>query len=78
MLRILARDAMRQTIEPDDKFAWSIFLTNCLEAEQLIFDRNLSAELVLNNLALSYIEPSSTLPFTSVGNDATVFSKYTV
>lgn len=78
MLRILARDAMQQTIEPDDKFAWSIFLTNCLEAEPLILDRNLSAELVLNNLALSYIEPSSTLPFTSVGNDATVFSKYTV
>jgi DNA polymerase-3 subunit delta' len=77
-LRSLARNRMLAAESREQKFAWSVFLSNTLAAESLILERNLSIELVLSNIALSVLRPSKTLPFTSIGNDATVLRNYTV
>ena len=77
-LRILARERMLQAKGNEAKFAWSVFLNNIIEATSQILERNLSIDLVLQNVALSLLNPSDTLPFTSIGNDANVLSNSTL
>jgi DNA polymerase III gamma/tau subunit len=77
LLRILARQAMLQSSDTKKSFAWSVFLTNIIQAEYYIFERNLNAELVLQNVFLSLLSPSRNLSFQAVGNDARILSNLT-
>ena len=78
VVRVLARSNMIEEEDSEMKLAWSVLLTNAIDAEAMIMQRNLSLELVLSNLAVSFLSPSKTLSFTSIGNDARVLSNIAV
>lgn len=49
-MRIMARERMRKVSDLEELSRWAIFLTNVLNAERLIFDRNISSLLVLQHM----------------------------
>lgn len=78
IFRIMARQAMLKSKDLRKSYAWSVFLSNIVWAEQLIFERNLSAELVLQNISLSLLNSSRFQTYTTLTHDARLVNTVTV
>ncbi|MBX7136498.1 MAG: hypothetical protein K1X83_00840 [Oligoflexia bacterium] len=75
-IRIYSRQRMLLSDTPRAQKLWSVFLTNIIESERLIFERNLAAATVLCAAALDFIGSSGS--FTGPVNGANLISKIVV
>ena len=71
LMRIYARQRLLRESEVEKCARFAVFLSNCLAAERLLFERNLNAGLVLTNMLLSLVAsdgaglPKELLPYSS-------------
>lgn len=63
LMRIIARSYMRAESEHCEKFRWSHCVQNLLNAENLIFNRNMNAGYLLEQVLLDLSLPSSRMGF---------------
>lgn len=71
-IRIFARHKMLNSTENEAKLRWSIFLSDLIASERLIFDRNISASYLLGASICSFLAPSHRLFFTPNSLNATL------
>ena len=71
LMRIYARQRLLRESEVEKCARFAVFLSKCLAAERLLFERNLNAGLVLTNMLLSLVAsdgaglPKELLPYSS-------------
>ncbi|RMG43896.1 MAG: AAA family ATPase [Candidatus Dadabacteria bacterium] len=68
LIRVFVQKHMRLSERPLDQLRWSIFLTNLIHSEYLIFERNISPQIVLSKLFSTLALPVSELTVNSPKN----------
>jgi DNA polymerase III gamma/tau subunit len=75
LMRIYARNRMRETQHPGRRAKWALCLANLIDAERYIFDRNINSQYVLSYVFLNLTAEERLKSFTTLTNSDTVLAK---
>ncbi|NLF24290.1 MAG: hypothetical protein GX589_01350 [Deltaproteobacteria bacterium] len=76
LMRIYARQRMRETEDRSRRSRWAACVANLLESERFIFERNLNAQYLLSSLFLSLAAHPGLETFTTLTNSDTLLSRH--